>query len=75
MSVIKVNKETQTVENVTDIFAAEYIEEIDTRVDLSMSSRKEKDIRLLTGNKKELRQKTAELLIVLARFCSGTDCI
>jgi hypothetical protein len=56
--------ETQTLENVTDIFAAEYIEEIDTRVDLSMTSRKEKDIRLLTGNKKELRQKTAELLIV-----------
>jgi hypothetical protein len=56
--------EIQTLENVTDIFAAEYIEEINTRVDLSMTSRKEKDIRLLTGNKKELRQKTAELLIV-----------
>jgi hypothetical protein len=49
---------------VTDIFATEYLEDEETRIDLSMSSRTEVSTRLLTGNKKELRQKTSELLIV-----------
>jgi hypothetical protein len=47
-----------------DIFAVEYLEDVNTRVDLSITSRNETDIRLLTGNKKELKQKTAELLII-----------
>jgi hypothetical protein len=59
MIVTEVRKETE----ITDIFASEYIEEIDTRVDLSMSSRQQTDTTLLSGNKKVLRQKTAELLI------------
>jgi len=49
---------------VTDIFAVDYLEDEETRVDLSMTDRTETDTRLLTGNKKELRQKTAELLVV-----------
>jgi len=49
---------------VADIFATEYLEDEETRIDLSMTSRTEISTRLLTGNKKELRQKTAELLVV-----------
>jgi hypothetical protein len=48
---------------VTDIFSVDYIEESETRIDLGMSSRDETDIRVMTGNKKVLKQKTAELLI------------
>jgi hypothetical protein len=59
MVVTEIRKETE----VSDIFAVEYLEEIDTRVDLAMTSRSQTDVTLLTGNKKELRQKTAELLI------------
>jgi hypothetical protein len=47
----------------TDIFSVEYIEEQETRIDLGMKSRTEIDTRLLTGNKKELKQKVTELLI------------
>ena len=59
MIVTEARKET----NVTDIFAVEYLEDIETKVDLSMTSRNKTDVTLLTGNKKELRQKTAELFI------------
>ena len=60
MIVTEVKKKTE----ITDIFAVEYLEETETRIDLSMSSRQETSTRLLTGNKKELRQKTSELIIV-----------
>jgi hypothetical protein len=50
-------------EHITDLFSVEYLEERDTRIDLSMSSRTTTDIRVLSGNKKELRQKTTQLLI------------
>lgn len=60
MIVTEVRKETE----IADIFAVEYLEETETRVDLATTSRSQKDVTLLTGNKKELRQKTAELIIV-----------
>ena len=60
MIVTEIKKETQ----VTDIFAVEYLEEEETRVDLSFTSRNQTETRLLTGNKKELRQKIAELITV-----------
>jgi len=59
MVVTEVRKEVE----VMDLFSVEYIEDQETQVDLSMSSRTEVDTRLLTGNKKELKQKIAELLI------------
>lgn len=59
MIVTEVRKER----DVTDIFAVEYLEDIETKVDLSMTSRNQTDVVLLTGNKKELRQKIAELFI------------
>jgi hypothetical protein len=59
MVVTEIRKETE----VSDIFAVEYLEETETRVDLAMTSRSQADVTLLTGNKKELRQKTAELIL------------
>ena len=59
MIVTEVRKEVE----ITDLFSVDFVEEQDTRLDLSMTSRTEIDTRLLTGNKKELKQKTAELLI------------
>ena len=57
-----VSEVTQTLD-VVDIFSVDYIEESETRVDLTMSSRSEKDTKILPGNKRELKQKTAELLV------------
>jgi hypothetical protein len=59
MVVTEIRKETK----VADVFTTEYLEDVETRIDLSMTTRDKTDTRLLTGNKKELRQKTAELLI------------
>jgi len=59
MIVTEIRKETR----VADVFTTEYLEDVETRIDLSMTTRDKTDTRLLTGNKKELRQKTAELLI------------
>jgi hypothetical protein len=66
MIVTEIKKTTEE----TDIFATEYLDELETRVDLSMTSRTETETRLLTGNKKELRQNTAELLIVFFEILS-----
>jgi hypothetical protein len=59
MVVTEMQKEIE----ITDIFSVDYIEDVETRIDLTMNSRKEMDNRLVTGNKKLLRQKTSELLI------------
>jgi hypothetical protein len=50
-------------EEITDIFSVDYIEETETRIDMSMTSRNKTDTRILTGNRKELRQRVTELLI------------
>jgi hypothetical protein len=57
-----VSEVTKTVD-VVDIFTVEFMEETETRIDLTMSSRSEKDKKILPGNKRELKQKTAELLV------------
>jgi len=48
---------------VTDIFSVDYVEESETKVDLGMSSRNIVDNRILTGNKKVLKEKIAELIV------------
>jgi len=48
---------------VSDIFSVEHLEEIETRVDLSMTSKQTSNIFLVSGNKKELRQNIVELFI------------
>jgi hypothetical protein len=55
--------EIRQTTDVTDIFSVDYIEETETRIDLGMTSRKQENTKVLTGNKKELRQKVSELLI------------
>jgi hypothetical protein len=50
-------------QDITDLFTVEYLEESDTRQDLTASSTSETDIRLLNGNKRELKQKTTQLII------------
>ncbi len=55
--------EVKTEYEATDLFSVDYVEEFETKVDLSATSRNVYDTRILTGNKKELKQKTAELLI------------
>jgi hypothetical protein len=47
--------------DITDLFSVDYVEEIETRIDLGISSIK--DTKLLAGNKKDLKQKTADLII------------
>ena len=59
MVVSEINKP----EEITDLVSVEHLDEESTRIDLSITSRTETDIRLLTGNKKALRQSTTQLLI------------
>ena len=59
MIVTEVVKKTE----ITDLFSVEYLEERDTRIDMAFTTKDESVTRVLTGNKKELRQKTVELLI------------
>ena len=55
--------EIKNNEEITDIFSIDYIEEKETKIDLTFTSRNQTETRILTGNKKELRQKVTELLI------------
>ena len=63
--------EVITETNVNDIVSTEYIDDIATRIDISMSSRNQLDKRLITGNKKQLRQQTAELLTVFINILNN----
>ena len=65
-------KEVRKESNVTDLVTTEYIEDMETRIDLTMSSRNEVTTTLLaSGNKKNLKQKTAELLIVFINILNN----
>ena len=55
--------ETKKPVEVTDLFSVEYLEETETRIDYGLTSRNEKETSILTGNKKELRQKISDLLL------------
>jgi len=55
--------EVRKPEEVTDLFSVDYVEETNTRAELAFTTEPEQDTILLTGNKKVLRQKTAQLLI------------
>jgi len=55
--------EIKKTNDVTNIFSVDYIEETETRIDLGMSSRPVVDTRILTGNKKQLKEITCDLLI------------
>ena len=59
MVVTEVVKELE----VSDVFSVEHFEELDTHVDLSISSKPTFETSLVSGNKKELKQNIAELFI------------
>jgi hypothetical protein len=48
---------------VNDIVAVEYIDEVETKIDVSISNRMNQNMQILSGNKRMLKQKTAELLV------------
>ena len=48
---------------VTDIFSIEFLEEQETKTDVIMTNRSESNTLLLSGNKKDLRQKITRLII------------
>ena len=60
MIVTEFTKQTQ----VEDLFTVEYLEERDTRVDIDITSKKQADRTILSGNKKGLRQTITQLIIV-----------
>jgi hypothetical protein len=55
--------EVKETVDVADLFSVDYIEDVETRIDLTMSARSVQDTRIVMGNKRELKEKTAELLI------------
>ena len=59
MLVVETTKESE----ITDIFSVDYLEETETRVDLSLSTRDVTQRSIVQGNMKELRQKTTQLLM------------
>jgi hypothetical protein len=67
MIVTEVKKTTE----VTDIFSVDYIEDTETRIDLGMSSRTIVDTRVLTGNKKQLKEIVCDLLIAFVSIMAN----
>lgn len=49
---------------ITDLISVEFFEESETKIDISTSTQKKSDYIVLVGNKKDLKQKIAELLVV-----------
>jgi hypothetical protein len=64
MIVREISKET-TVE---DIFTVDYVQEKETKRDIEMSSKIQKDIVLLKGDQKELRHKIAYLMTIFMQI-------
>lgn len=64
MIVRQIEKET-TIE---DIFTVDYVQEKDTRTDIDISSKNQKDVILLKGDQKELRHKTAYLISIFMKI-------
>jgi hypothetical protein len=55
--------ETKIQMEVANIFSVDYVEELDTRVDVQTSYRSETDTRIQKGNLRQLREEIARLLI------------
>jgi hypothetical protein len=56
--------EIQKPEEIANVVSVDYMEENETKVDLGISFQEKMNTQILSGNKKTLRQKIAELLIV-----------
>ena len=64
---------TETIQDTTeqDLFSVEYLEDRETKVDSEISSRREINTTVISGNKKGLRQKTAGLLLSFIEIMDG----
>jgi hypothetical protein len=64
---------TETIRETTeqDLFSVQYLEDRETRVDFDIGSRTETNINIISGNKKGLRQKTAEILLSFIDIMEG----
>jgi hypothetical protein len=49
---------------VEDLFTVSYLEDKETRVDFDITSQAKKDTQILSGNKKGLKQKIAQLIVI-----------
>ena len=56
--------------DVTDLFSVDYIEDTQTRIDLGMSSETKTDNVIRTGNLRQLKEQTADLLIAFVNILS-----
>jgi len=56
-------RERENENEETDLFTVSYLEDRETRVDFDVTSQAKKDTVILSGNKKGLKQKTAQLIV------------
>jgi hypothetical protein len=64
MIVTEIKKKTE----ITDLFSVDYIEDTETRIDLGMSTETKRDTKILTGNLRQLKEQTAELLVAFVNI-------
>ena len=55
--------ETKTSMDVADIFSVDYIDDVETKIDVEMSYKSKTDTRIQSGNLRQLREEVARLLI------------
>jgi len=55
--------ETKTSMDVADLFSVDYIDDVETKIDVEMSYKSKTDTRIQSGNLRQLREEVARLLI------------
>jgi len=58
-------------EEIDDVYTVEYIEDKETKIDLSIDLRDNTNLQIFTGNKKELKEKVADLLITFIEIMNN----
>ena len=61
-------KEVEKEMNVEDIFTLEYLDEVETRNDITITNKTVEQLTILSGNQRELKQFVAKLLIQFTRI-------
>ena len=64
-------REMQRKDNITDLFSVDYIEETETRVDLGMSNVSRNQNQVLTGNLRQLKEHTSDLMIAFVNVMNS----
>jgi hypothetical protein len=65
-----ITRETKREMRVEDLFTVEYLDEQERKINVDISQYEEKDLVLLRGNIKELKQKTAKMLTAYIKIMS-----